>query len=293
MTFVRTRRVTAAPPHQGVTETGFAVEHDAQSIGAVRVALATSLGVALATFGAAAASNSTALFALSVEAFVACSSLLLVFAHAARRVRQVTRHGRHEAMFWSHGAPLFLFSIGAGALVTEGLHKAFAPAVIADPVVACGAGTLAFVLAALALWTALDAWTDRRSDTAARSQPDKELAIATSIALATLASAALALAGILATHLGALDWADGAAAIAIGLLLAAVAAVTSLEVRKSLVAADAAEAAVTKAVTPPSVAADAGPPPASAATAAPLVPPPVSAPPPKQHSGIGKGRRRR
>lgn len=290
MTFVRSRRVTAASPHPGATEARFAVEHDAQSIGAVRVALATSLGIALATFGAAAASNSTALFALSVEAFVACSSLLLVFAHAARRVRQVTRHGRHEAVFWSHGAPLFLFSIGAGALVTEGLHKAFAPGVIADPVVAYGAGTLALVLAALALWTALDAWTERRSDAAARSQPDKELAIATSIALATLASAALALVGILVTHPGALAWADGAAAIAIGLVLAAVAAVTSLQVRKSLVAADAAdattrtdgqraEAAPDLAATPPSAAIDAGTPSPSA--------------PPRQHQGTAKGKGRR
>lgn len=287
-----------------------------QSIGAIRVALATSLGIALAQLLAASASNSAAVLALAVQGIVASSSLVLVFAHAARRATRAAANealgGAHEADFWSHGAALFLFSIGAGALVTEGLHRAFARAAILEPqfaYVACG---LAIVLAALALWTALDAWHERRSSAVTASESDPALSTATLISASALVAAVIALAGFTAADLMAVAWADGAASIAIGLVMAAVAAMTSLDIRKSLVAADRAVAATRSqgrlttpaseiAATSPSTMADARAAPVSiapappAAAAPPLSPTPASTAPPKQHTGAtkGKGRRRR
>lgn len=287
-----------------------------QSIGAIRVALATSLGIALAQLLAASASNSAAVLALALHGIVASSSLVLVFAHAARRAARAAANealgGAHEADFWSHGAALFLFSIGAGALVTEGLHRAFDPASLVRPQFAYIAFGLAIVLAALALWTALDAWHERRSSAVAASEPDAALSTATLISASALIAAVIALAGFTAADLMAIAWADGVASIAIGIVMAAVAAVTSLDIRRSLVAADRAVAATRSegrlttpeskiAATSPFTLADARALPDSitaappAATAPPLSPTPASTAPPKQHTGAtkGKGRRRR
>jgi len=285
-----------------------------QSIGAIRVALATSLGIALSQLLAASASNSAAVLALAVQGIVASSSLVLVFAHAARRATRAAANealgGAHEADFWSHGATLFLFSIGAGALVTEGLHRAFAPAAILEPQFAYGACALAIVLSALALWTALDAWHERRSLAPPASDRDPALSTATLLSLAALFSAVIALAGVSAADLMAIAWADGAASIAIGLVMAAVAAMTSLDIRRSLVAADRAVAATRsegqpvtpasgpEATSPPAVAEaraapDAIAPDLPAVTAPPLSTTPASTAAPKQHPGTAKGKGRR
>lgn len=213
------------------------------STGVVRLAFAAHLAIALAKFAAAAWTGSSAMLSEAIHSLVATSNqgLLLLGLERARRT-PASDHPLGYApdiYFWSYVAAVLLYAMGAGVAIYDGVHKVMEPQPIASPHVAYAVLGPAFALVALTTWTAAGEVERRYARRSMLGAPrrSKDAALFTVVLenIAALVGLVLALAGVAAAHLAGLGSADGAASIAIGILLASVAAVMSIEVRAVIV----------------------------------------------------------
>lgn len=218
------------------------------STGVVVVALAANLGIAIAKFAAAAWTGSSAMLSEAIHSLVDTSNqalLLLGLKRAARPADAAHPFGySKEIYFWSFVVAVLLFSMGAGVSIYEGVHKVLDPHPITDPHVNYIVLAVAIVLEGLSTWKAVGEFNRRYAGrsmvTALRQSKDAALFTVVLEDIAALAGLVLAMAGVAAAHLLQLQWADGVASIAIGLLLASVAAFMSVEIR-SLIIGEAAD----------------------------------------------------
>jgi cation diffusion facilitator family transporter len=217
----------------------------------VLVALGANLGIAIAKFAAAAWTGSSAMLSEAIHSLVDTSNqalLLLGLKRSARPADALHPFGySKEIYFWSFVVAVLLFSMGAGVSIYEGVHKVLAPHPITDPHVNYIVLGIAIALEGLSTWKAVGEFNRRYAGqgmfTALRRSKDAALFTVVLEDIAALAGLVLAMAGVAAAHLLAIEWADGVASIAIGLLLASVAAFMSVEIR-SLIVGEAADDAV-------------------------------------------------
>ena len=222
------------------------------SSGVVFVALVANLAIAVTKFAAAALTGSSALLATSIHSLVDVSSQALLLLGLGRVAPDgETATSAKELHFWGFVVAMLLFSMGASVSIYEGVHRALEPVPVTDPQLGYIVLGLALVLTGFSTWRALDVAQQRYSGQgvlyALRRADDAALLTLVVESFAALAGIAIALAGITAAHLLQLPWADGAASIAVGLLLAAVAAFMSLEIRRVIVGADVIGASVSEA----------------------------------------------
>lgn len=208
----------------------------------VRLALVTSLAIALATFTAAAWTGSSTMLAAAIQALAATSSqvLMLVGISRAQAPEHNSASRRHDGdiHFWSYAAGVLLFSMGAGVAIYEGADRLVKPQRIAEIEMAYWLTAFAAAAQSYALWRAVRA-SPKPADgqglvAALRALPDAPLLAVLAEGVAGLAGLALALAGVALVHFSGATWIDGAASLSIGLVLAAVATFMSLEVRALL-----------------------------------------------------------
>lgn len=205
----------------------------------VRLALATSLAIALATFSAATWTGSSAMLAAAIQALAAMSSQSLVLIGIKRTLQPATgfapRHGNGDIYFWCYVAAVLLFSMGAGVAIHDGAHALVTPRRIVEFKMAYWLAAIAAALQSYALWRAVRALPkpadDPGSTTTPSSGSNAPLLAVVAEGSASLIGLVLVLSAIGLVHLAGLTWADGAASLAIGLLLAAVATYMSLKVR--------------------------------------------------------------
>lgn len=215
---------------------------------AVLAALAGNGAVALAKFTAAALSGSTAMFTEAVHSLVdAFDEVFLLIGQARGRKPADATHPLGygmEAYFWSFIVALAVFLLGGVLSIYEGVRHILDPQPVVSPWISLG------VLAASAVFEAFSFRVGYREyRKVVRGRPvrlwdfikgSKDASLVSvlledSAALVGIGVAALGVVGSTFLHLA---WADGAASVAIGLLLACVAFILANETR-SLIAGEA------------------------------------------------------
>ncbi len=205
--------------------------------------LAGNVLVALTKFGAATVTSSAAMLSEAVHSAVDTSNdLLLLYGERAAQQppdkRHPFGHGR-EVYFWSFIVSLLIFVIGAGVSIVEGVRHILAAERIENPVVSYIVLGLAAVFEGGSWWVAWKDFRRRRGDRgvieAAQETKDPSSVMVFFEDSAALIGIAIALAGTaLAQALDEPRW-DGAASIAIGVLLALVAGFLARETKQLLI----------------------------------------------------------
>ncbi len=214
----------------------------------VLIALACNLGIAIAKFSAAVFTGSSAMLSETIHSLVDASNQGLMLHGIARAARPPdARHpfgyGR-ELYFWTFVVAIVLFSLGAGVSIYEGIDRLTHPHPIGNPEVNYAVLGPAMLLMGVSTWQALRAFNKVRGAGAPvklRRSTDPALFTVVIENIAGLAGLTVALVGIAATHLLGLAWADGAASVVIGLILAAIAAFLSVEIKSLLLGEAASE----------------------------------------------------
>jgi cation diffusion facilitator family transporter len=209
----------------------------------VLIALAANLGIALAKFAAAAWTRSSAMLSEAIHSLVDTSNQALLLYGIARSQRPADAnhpfgHSR-ELYFWSFVVAVLLFSMGAGVSIYEGITKLRDPHPISDFWINYSVLGVALALEGVSAYKALSEFGARRGSrgwfAALRASKDAALFTVVLEDLAAVTGLLIALVALLCVqHLG-WDRADAIASIAIGLLLASVAAFMSVEIKSLLV----------------------------------------------------------
>ena len=221
----------------------------------VVAALGANALIAVSKFVAASITGSAAMLseALHSVADTANQGLLLF---GMRRARQPA-DARHpfgyskELYFWSFVVAILLFSMGAGVSMYEGVQKLLHPHPIEYAIVNYIVLTVAICVELVSTWVAVGEFNAQRGETGAlaalKSSKDPALFTVVLEDLAALIGLVIALAGnLVADQLGWLAG-DAVASIAIGCVLAGVAAFMSRETM-SLLIGEAASAEVVEGV---------------------------------------------
>jgi cation diffusion facilitator family transporter len=205
--------------------------------------LAANLLVAATKFGAAAFTHSSAMLSEAVHSLVDSSNEVLLLYGAYRASQPPDRehpfgHGR-EVYFWSFVVSLMMFVLGAGVSIYEGVRHFLAAEPIEHPIVNYAVLAVAGVFEAGAWWVSFREYRKRKGERgylqAAQETKDPSVVIVFLENCADLVGIALAAAGTAASQLLHDGRWDGAASVAIGLLLGAIAAFLAAETKKLLI----------------------------------------------------------
>ena len=214
---------------------------------AVLAALAGNVAVALAKFAAAFVSGSTAMLTEAIHSLVDSLDEVLLLIGQARGAKpgdatHPLGYGM-ETYFWSFIVALMVFLLGGVFSVVQGVRHIIHPEPVVSPWISLG------VLAVSALFEGLSFRVGYREYkrvvrgarmglwTFIRGSKDPGLVSVLLEDSAALIGIALAAGGVIAASFAHIAWADGAASVAIGLLLTCVAFVLANETR-SLIAGE-------------------------------------------------------
>jgi cation diffusion facilitator family transporter len=210
--------------------------------GSRRVVIAALIGnsaIAATKFAASAVTGSSAMFAEAVHSVVDTGNqalLLLGIRRAARPAddRHPFGYGK-EVYFWAFVVAILLFALGAGISIYEGILKLFDPHPITDAIWNYVVLGLAMVFEAGAWLVAYREFDKVRGDVpvlrAVRQSKDPALFTVLFEDTAAMLGLVAALAGVFAADRLGLLWADGAATLVIGAILAVAAAILANETR--------------------------------------------------------------
>lgn len=199
--------------------------------------------IAVSKFVAASITGSAAMLseALHSVADTANQGLLLFGMKRSRRPADA-RHPfgySKELYFWSFVVAILLFSMGAGVSIYEGIHKLKNPHAITSPIVNYVVLSVAIVFELASTFVALKEFNAQRGTmnplAALKSSKDPALFTVVLEDLAALVGLVIAMLGTLAADLGGWLAADAIASIAIGCVLAGVAAFMSRETHSLLI----------------------------------------------------------
>ncbi|HEX4332311.1 MAG TPA: cation diffusion facilitator family transporter [Usitatibacter sp.] len=209
----------------------------------VYAGIAGNVLVTLTKFIAAAVTQSSAMLSESVHSLVdtANDSLMAYGLHRAERaptVRHPLGHGR-EVYLWAFVVSLLIFLLGAGVSIFEGIRHVLDPVEIERPMVSFVVLALAVLFEGGSWWVALREFRQRKGEhgylEAARQTKDASTLLQLLEDSAALIGIAIAAAGIGLSLAFDEPRFDGAASIAIGLLLAVVAVFLARESKELLI----------------------------------------------------------
>ncbi len=214
---------------------------DAKAV--VLITLGTSAAMAAAHIAGHVATGSSVLMASGTQAVAGASiAAMLLFGGWRANVDRV-----HELDFWSLVAPVLPLAIGAGYTIFEGFDRLRSVRPLEQPQFAYAALGVAAIFAALAVWSVSSALNARmlsvRRFSEVRSSGQPVLFALLLAGLAALIGIVVASAGVLAAD--RLQWrdADGLATIAVGAMMAAVAALFAVETKSLITRGDVSPAA--------------------------------------------------
>jgi cation diffusion facilitator family transporter len=197
----------------------------------VYAALLGNVLVALTKFAAAGLTGSSAMVSEAIHSLVDTGNEILLLYGMRRAARPPDEvhplgHGR-ELYFWSFIVTLLIFGLGAGLSVYEGISHIVAPVPISNAIVNYVVLGLAFVFEGISWGVAIRAFRSVKGKRgyfeAVRQSKDPTMFMVLFEDTAALIGLVIALAGIVASETLHRPVLDGAASIAIGLLLVAVA----------------------------------------------------------------------
>jgi cation diffusion facilitator family transporter len=210
-------------------------------------ALGCNLAISAAKFVAYTMTGSSAMLSEAIHSLVDTSNQALLLHGIQRSKRPAdSKHPfgySQELYFWSFIVAILLFSLGAGVAIYEGVEKILHPHPMENVKVNYIVLVVALALEGGSMWKALEEFNARRGDegiiTALRASKDPALFAIVLEDAAALAGLVVALVGIFIADKFGIAEADGIASIVIGMILAAVAAFVSVEI-KSLIVGEAA-----------------------------------------------------
>ncbi|MEO7787664.1 MAG: cation diffusion facilitator family transporter [Sphingomicrobium sp.] len=191
------------------------------------IAFGANLGIAVAKFGAAAITGSSAMLTEGVHSVVDSSNQLLLLwgRKAARRPADELHpfgYGR-ELYFWSFVVAVLVFALGAGVSIYEGILHIASPEPAVSPIVAYGVLLIAFLLEGGSTVSAFKEFREAKGQLGwfaavqrSKDPPGFIVLLENGAAMAGIVVAAIGLAISQATHDPRFD---GAASIIIGVIL--------------------------------------------------------------------------
>lgn len=206
-------------------------------------ALFANLGIAIAKFVAAAITGSSSMLSEGVHSLVdSGNQVLLLYGQAKAKRPADARHpfgyGR-ELYFWAFVVAILIFAVGAGISIYEGWIHYRDPEPLRDPTINYVVLALAFLLEGASWGIAVRAFDRNRSGLgwwqAVRRSKDPAGFIVLFEDSAALAGLLIAALGIWLSHATGDARIDGIASIAIGLILAGVAALLAREAKELLI----------------------------------------------------------
>jgi cation diffusion facilitator family transporter len=218
-------------------------QHRRGDLRAVLAALAANVGIAVTKLIAFLFTGSASMLAEFVHSLADCSDQVLLLIGRNRAERGETEEhpfgfGR-ERYFYGFIVSVVLFTVGGAYSVYDGIDKILHPEAITDPLVAFGVLAIAAVMEGFSLRTAVREANQQRGRNGwgefIRRTKVPDLIIVLLEDSAALTGLVFAFAGIgLAELTGDGAW-DGGGSVAIGLLLALVAAVVAVETKSLLI----------------------------------------------------------
>ena len=221
----------------------------------IYAALVGNLLVAATKFVAAAITGSSAMLSEAVHSLVDTGNEVLLLHGLRRAARPADQahpfgHGR-EVYFWSFVVALSVFALGSGVSLYEGIHHVREPVPITRPVVNYVVLALALVFEGASWRVAFKEFRGEKGQQtfleAARRSKDPTTFMVLFEDSAAVLGLVIALAGTLAAEVLGNPVLDGVASIAIGVLLALVAAFLARE-SKGLLIGEPAQSAVSDAI---------------------------------------------
>lgn len=215
---------------------------------AVYAALAGNLAIAVVKFAAAMLTGSSAMLSEAIHSMVDTGNqvLLLYGMHRAARPSDDQHpfgYGK-ELYFWSFVVAILIFGLGAGFSIYEGVHGILRPSPIENAMISYIVLGLSLVFEGAAGFLALRQFLAEKGELgffdAVRRGKDPALFTVLFEDSAAILGLMIAMAGIFLGQQLQLPWLDGAAAVAIGLVLAGVAMFLAYEC-KALLIGEAAE----------------------------------------------------
>ena len=207
------------------------------------IAFGANLGIALAKFGAAAITGSSAMLTEGIHSVVdSVNQLLLIWGRRQSRKPADERHpfgyGR-ELYFWSFIVAVLVFALGAGVSVYEGIVHIRAPEHAVSPLIAYGVLLVAFVLEGGSTWVAFKEFREAKGSLgwveAVLRSKDPPAFIVLLENGAAMAGIVVAAAGLALAQLTANPFFDGAASVVIGLILGFTALLLAVESKALLI----------------------------------------------------------
>jgi cation diffusion facilitator family transporter len=210
---------------------------------AIAAAFLANLGIAVAKFVGFLITGASSMLAESIHSLADTANQGLLFLGGARAARPATPenpfgYGR-ERYFWSFIVALVLFLVGGLFAIYEGVQKLRDPHEITSPAVALGILGVALVLESFSLRTAVRAARPERRGLSwwgyIRRSKSPELPVVLLEDLGALVGLVFAFVGVAMSALtGEGTW-DGAATVAIGLLLVVIAVILVIEMKGLLI----------------------------------------------------------
>lgn len=221
----------------------------------IYAALGGNLLIAVTKFGAALYTGSSAMLSEAVHSVVDTGNqgLLLLGIKRSRRPADAEHPFGYglELYFWSFVVAILIFGLGAGISFYEGVVQLLHPHPVEDFFVSYIVLGLAFVFEGIAWMAAFREMNRRRGKaslfSAVRRSKDPTVFTVLFEDSAAMLGLLAALLGLLATQFLGLAWADAAASMVIGLILAATATGLAMET-KSLLTGEAASQATVSAI---------------------------------------------
>ncbi|GGE78274.1 cation transporter [Stappia taiwanensis] len=214
----------------------------------IYAALAGNALIAVTKFFAAAYTGSSAMMSEGIHSLVDTGNQGLLL-HGLKKARQPADE-KHpfgygaELYFWSFVVAILIFAVGSGISIYEGVQKILHPHPVTSPIVAYVVLGLAIVFEAGAWWIAYKEFSKVRGRQgllqAVRDSKDPAVFTVLFEDTAAMLGLLVALSGLLAAQYLGLPWLDGAASVAIGVILAATAAFLAYETKGLLVGESAA-----------------------------------------------------
>ncbi len=199
--------------------------------------------IAVTKFAASSITGSSAMLSEAIHSVVDTSNqaLLLIGLNRAKRPaddKHPFGYGK-ELYFWAFVVAVLLFSMGAGVSFYEGIQKINHPHPIVSPNINYIVLILAAMFEAVAWWVAFREFNRSRGDDnfIDAVQHSKDPAVFTVLFEDTAALMGLVVAffGILLADKAGIEWADGAASIVIGIILASAAWILAYETKSLLI----------------------------------------------------------
>ncbi|MGI4873606.1 MAG: cation diffusion facilitator family transporter [Janthinobacterium lividum] len=209
---------------------------------AIVAALAANLGIALIKFAAAWFTGSSAMLAEGIHSFVDTANEWLLLL-GLRRSQQPATEGRpfgygRELYFWAFMVAVFIFVIGGGLSLYDGIEHLRHPTPLRNPTWNYVVLALAFGLDGASFLVARRTFNAQRGKTpfwaAFRASKDPSVFVVLFEDASDLLGLLIAFCGVFFSHLLQMPALDGAASVLIGLLLLVVAGLLLRETKSLL-----------------------------------------------------------